>query len=109
MFLTPGTGRSILQRRSSVSNTLQAILDGLAVLGVAYLLIGIHIGEIKTDYTIMVLLLLGALSVAYDHYAIYRSNVNLTRKVYALFKAWVASFAFLFILAFLTKQSEHYS
>ncbi|MBK9022026.1 MAG: hypothetical protein IPL72_19475 [Sulfuritalea sp.] len=57
----------------------------------------------------MVLLLLGALSVAYDHYAIYRGNVNLTRKVYALFKAWVASFAFLFILAFLTKQSEHYS
>jgi putative colanic acid biosynthesis UDP-glucose lipid carrier transferase len=109
MFLTPGTGRSILQRRSSVSNTLQAILDGLAVLVVAYLLIGIHIGEITTDYTIMVLLLLGALSVAYDHYAIYRSNVNLTRKVYALFKAWVASFAFLFILAFLTKQSEHYS
>ena len=108
MFLTP-TGRSVLQRRSSISNTLQAGLDGLAVLGVAYWLIDYHIGELNADYTIMILLLMGALAVVYDHYAIYRSNANFTRKVFTLFKAWTATFAFLFILAFLTKQSEQYS
>lgn len=109
MFLTPGAGRSVLQRRSSISNTIQAGLDGLAVLGVAYWLVDFHIGELTADYTIMILLLMGALAVIYDHYAIYRSNANFTRKVYTLFKAWTATFAFLFIMAFLTKQSEQYS
>ena len=109
MFLTPGAGRSVLQRRSSISNTVQAGLDGLAVLGVAYWLVDYHIGELTADYTIMILLLMGALAVIYDHYAIYRSNANFTRKVYTLFKAWTATFAFLFIMAFLTKQSEQYS
>ena len=109
MFLTPGAGRSVLQRRSSISNTVQAGLDGLAVLGVAYWLVDYHIGELTADYTIMILLLMGALAVIYDHYAIYRSNANFTRKVYTLFKAWTATFAFLFIMAFLTKHSEQYS
>jgi putative colanic acid biosynthesis UDP-glucose lipid carrier transferase len=109
MFLTPGAGRSVLQRRSSISNTVQAGLDGLAVLGVAYWLVDYHIGELTAEYTIMILLLMGALAVIYDHYAIYRSNANFTRKVYTLFKAWTATFAFLFILGFLTKQSEQYS
>lgn len=109
MFLTPGSGRSVLQRRNSISNTLQPVLDGLAVLGVAYWLIDLHLGGLDTAYTILLLLLMGALAVAYDHYAIYRSNVNFTRKVFTLFKAWTAAFAFLFILGFLTKQSENYS
>lgn len=84
-------------------------MDGLAVLGVAYWLVDLEFGELTTDYTIMVLMLLGALAVVYDHYAIYRSNVDFTRKVFTLFKAWTATFAFLFILAFLTKQSDKYS
>lgn len=109
MFLTPGAGRSVLQRRNSISNTVQPVLDGLAVLGAAYWLIDMHLGELDTAYTILILLLMGALAVAYDHYAIYRSNANFTRKVFTLFKAWTAAFAFLFILGFLTKQSEHYS
>jgi putative colanic acid biosynthesis UDP-glucose lipid carrier transferase len=109
MFLTPGSGRSVLQRRNSISNTLQPVLDGLAVLGVAYWLIDLHLGALDTAYTILLLLLMGALAVAYDHYAIYRSNVNFSRKVFTLFKAWTAAFAFLFILGFLTKQSENYS
>jgi putative colanic acid biosynthesis UDP-glucose lipid carrier transferase len=109
MFLTPGAGRSVLQRRSSISNTVQAGLDGLTVLGVAYWLVDYHIGELTAEYTIMILLLMGALAVIYDHYAIYRSNANFTRKVYTLFKAWTATFAFLFILGFLTKHSEQYS
>lgn len=108
MLEVPGN-RSILQRRSSISNTIQAGLDGLAVLGVAYWLVDYHIGDLTADYTIMILLLMGALAVIYDHYAIYRSNANFTRKIYTLFKAWTATFAFLFIMAFLTKQSEQYS
>lgn len=109
MFLTPGGKRSVLQRRSSISNTIQAALDGLAVLGIGYWLIDANIGLLTADYTIMLLLLMGALAVVYDHYAIYRSNSSFTLKAFTMFKAWTASFAFLIMMAFLTKKSEDYS
>lgn len=99
----------LLQRRSSVSNAIQAGLDGIAVTGVAWYLINDQIGYITSDYVIMMLLLIGALAVIYDHYAIYRSNVGLSIKAFRLFKAWSATFCFLVVMAFLTKQSESYS
>lgn len=108
MFQSSGR-RSILQRRSSTSNTLQALLDGLAVMGVSWWLIVQQIGHLSSIYVIMLLMLLGALAVVYDHYAIYRKNVGLTLKAFRLFKAWTAAFAFLVAMAFLTKQSEEYS
>ncbi len=107
-LLTAGQ-RSVLQRRSSISSTLQTGLDGLAVIGIAYWLIDYHIGRITYEYTILLLLMMGVLAVAYDHYSIYRSTTNFTSKVFTLFKAWSITFAFLIMLAFLTKQSESYS
>jgi putative colanic acid biosysnthesis UDP-glucose lipid carrier transferase len=104
-----GSNRSVLQRRSSISNTIQALLDGIAVLGVTYALIDFHIGILTQDYLLMLLLLMGATAVVYDHYAIYRSNINMSSKAFRLFKAWTFSFAFLVMMAFLTKQSEQYS
>lgn len=109
MVFEPRSSRSLLQRRSSVSNAIQAGLDGIAVTGVAWYLIYDQIGYITSDYVIMLLLLIGALAVIYDHYAIYRSNVGLTIKAFKLFKAWSATFCFLVVMAFLTKQSENYS
>ena len=109
MFSTPGGNRSVLQRRSSISNTIQPALDGLAVLGVGYWLIDANIGLLTADYIIMLLLLMGALAVVYDHYAIYRSNTSFTLKAFVMFKAWTASFAFLIMMAFLTKKSEDFS
>ncbi|BDM23118.1 undecaprenyl-phosphate glucose phosphotransferase [Pseudomonas sp. LRP2-20] len=99
----------MLQRRSSVSNAVQAGLDGIAVTSVAWYLIYDQFGYITSDYVIMLLLLIGALAVIYDHYAIYRSNVGLSVKAFRLFKAWSATFCFLVVIAFLTKQSETYS
>ena len=104
-----GGKRSVLQRRSSISNTVQAGLDGIAILGISYGLIDYHIGVLTQDYLIMLLLLMGALAVVFDHYAIYRSNANATSKAFRLFKAWTVTFAFLVMMAFLTKQSEQYS
>ncbi|RWU21409.1 undecaprenyl-phosphate glucose phosphotransferase [Pseudomonas alkylphenolica] len=109
MVFEPRSSRSLLQRRSSVSNAIQAGLDGIAVIGVAWYLIYDQIGYITSDYVIMLLLLIGALAVIYDHYAIYRSNVGLSIKAFRLFKAWSATFCFLVVMAFLTKQSEKYS
>ena len=109
MVLEPRSSRSLLQRRSSVSNAIQAGLDGIAVTGVAWYLIYDQFGHITSDYVIMLLLLIGALAVIYDHYAIYRTNVGLSIKAFRLFKAWSATFCFLVVMAFLTKQSETYS
>lgn len=109
MVFEPRSSRSLLQRRSSVSNAIQAGLDGIAVTGIAWYLIYDQFGYITSDYVIMLLLLIGALSVIYDHYAIYRSNVGLSIKAFRLFKAWSATFCFLVVMAFLTKQSETYS
>lgn len=109
MVFEPRSSRSLLQRRSSVSNAIQAGLDGIAITGVAWYLINDQIGYITSDYVIMLLLLIGALAVIYDHYAIYRTNVGLSIKAFRLFKAWSATFCFLVVIAFLTKQSESYS
>ena len=109
MTIQLASRRSVLQRRSSTSNTLQACLDGLAVIGVAWWLVQWHIGYLAPAYVILLLLLLGALAVVYDYYGIYRSNAGFTLKAFRLFKAWSATFAFLLVMAFLTKQSEQYS
>ncbi|MCY4126437.1 MAG: sugar transferase, partial [Pseudomonas sp.] len=109
MVFEPRSSRSLLQRRSSVSNAVQAGLDGVAVTGIAWYLIYDQFGYITSDYVIMLLLLIGALAVIYDHYAIYRTNVGLSIKAFRLFKAWSATFCFLVVMAFLTKQSETYS
>jgi putative colanic acid biosysnthesis UDP-glucose lipid carrier transferase len=109
MIFEPNSTRSVLQRRSSTSIVIQAGLDCIAVTGVAWFLINYHIGFITQSYVILLLLLLGALAVVYDHYAIYRSNVGFTVKAFKLLKAWTATFGFLVAMAFLTKQSEQYS
>ena len=105
----PGGKRSVLQRRSSISNTLQPALDGMAVLGITYALINYHIGFLTADYLIMLLLLMGGLAVVYDHFGIYRSNASVTSKAIKIFQAWTVCFAFLVMMAFLTKQSEQFS
>jgi putative colanic acid biosysnthesis UDP-glucose lipid carrier transferase len=107
--MIPGGKRSVLQRRSNITNTIQAALDGLAIIGITWWLVDYHIGLFNSDYVIMLLMLVGALAVVYDHYAIYRSNANVTLKSLTLFKAWTVTFAFLVMMAFLTKQSEQYS
>lgn len=108
MFAT-NKPKSVLQRRSSVSNTIQAGLDGLAVIGVTIGLVEYNIGALTYEYTILLLLLMGILAFVYDRYALYRSNTNFTGKVVVLLKAWTITFLLLLLLAFLTKQLEIYS
>ena len=109
MFTQPNKPRAVLQRRSSVSNTIQAGLDGIAVMGVTLGLIYYQIGGLTYEYTVFLLLLMGTLAVVYDRYALYRSNSNFTGKVVVLLKAWTIAFLVLLLLAFLTQQIETYS
>ncbi len=104
--------RAILQRRNNLSNKIQQLLDGMAVIGVTWGLVQYHyfyIGGISSPYMMMLLVLLGILAITYDKFAIYRSNGSFLDKAIDLLKAWTITFLFLIVLAFLTKQTEIYS
>ncbi|MCG8058844.1 MAG: undecaprenyl-phosphate glucose phosphotransferase, partial [Candidatus Thiodiazotropha endolucinida] len=53
--------------------------------------------------------LLGSMSVIYDRMNIYRHHGTMTKKAFKLLKAWSSAFAFLLLLAFVTKYTETYS
>jgi putative colanic acid biosynthesis UDP-glucose lipid carrier transferase len=104
--------RAILQRRNNLSNTIQQLLDGMAVIGVTWGLVKYHffyIGGITSPYMVMLLVLLGILAITYDKFAIYRSNGSFLDKATDLLKAWSITFLLLIVIAFLTKQTETYS
>jgi putative colanic acid biosynthesis UDP-glucose lipid carrier transferase len=109
MALSSQPPRSILKRRSSISTAAQALLNAAAVMGLAYYLIRQHIGPLNADYTVLLLLLLGGMGVAYDQFGLYRSNSSHTRKALTLFKAWTLVFGFLLVIGFATKQTDVYS
>ena len=101
--------RSVLQRRRSLINVLQPLLDGLAIIGVAWFFTNLNIGYLTQDYIIFMLVLLGLVSVTYDRFAIYRTSSSFYRKLFSLFNAWSISFLALFVVGFLTNQSYIYS
>lgn len=99
---------AVIRRRSSIAD-LQAVLDGLVVVGLCYMLISRHIGALTARYTVFVFLLLCTLGLMYDVFGIYRKNANFTRKALDLLQAWSLTFVVLIALGFLTKQAESFS
>jgi len=97
--------RPVLQRRSSVAD-LRPLLDGLAVLALSHWLIVLNVGALTAEYTVMVVLLLGALGLLYDAFSIYRTSASFTRKALHILQAWTLAFAVLLALAFATRHSE---
>ena len=109
MLDTRSSGRSLLQRRNSLSNTFQAVFDGLLVIVLVVGLSFIYNGMLTIQYMIMAVVLLGIMAVVYDRFGIYRLNGGMTQKLLTLGKAWSISFGILFLLAFLTKSTGIYS
>jgi putative colanic acid biosynthesis UDP-glucose lipid carrier transferase len=109
MVLSKRPSRSILKRRGSISTAVQTVLDLVAVLGVALLLIQQQIGGLTPEYSVMLLLLAMSMLFAYDQFGVYRSNSSFTRKALTLFKAWSLAFGFLLVVGFATKQTDTFS
>ena len=101
--------RSLLRRRRGASALLNALADGVAVIGIGWWLTIRHVGFITLEYELLLLLLLGALGVVYDQFGIYRRFRGFTSKALALLQCWTLSFLILTLLGFLTKQGENYS
>jgi putative colanic acid biosynthesis UDP-glucose lipid carrier transferase len=102
------TRPAVIQRRSSITE-VQAVLDGVVILALCYLLITRHIGALTAEYTVLVFLLLSTLGLVYDVLGIYRKSASLTRKALDLLQGWALTFFLLIALGFLTKQTETYS
>ncbi len=101
--------RSILKRRGSISTAVQALLDLIAVMGLALLLIRNQIGGLTAEYSVMLLLLAIGMLFAYDQFGVYRSNSSFARKALTLFKAWSLAYGFLLAVGFATKQTDTFS
>ncbi|HPV44351.1 MAG TPA: undecaprenyl-phosphate glucose phosphotransferase [Methylotenera sp.] len=105
------SSKTLLQRRSNLSQILQQFLDSAAVIGITLGLMQLHADQIgqTAPYIIMLLMLLGNMAITYDKFAIYRSNASFADKALNLLKAWMFTFLLLIVLGFLTKQSHIYS
>jgi putative colanic acid biosynthesis UDP-glucose lipid carrier transferase len=88
---------------------LQALLDGLSVVILILALPFVFHGKLSSHYIILALALLGSMSVIYDRMNIYRHHGTMTKKAFKLLKAWTSAFAFLLLLAFVTKYTETFS
>ena len=94
--------RSLLQRRKSLTTTLQALIDGLIVLATVYYAFYNAQGFINTIDAVFMITLLAIMGVTYDQMGIYRRFGGLIRSARKLFFAWSVSFAitlFIFIMA----------
>lgn len=83
--------RSLLQRRNSLSNTFQSLLDAFVVLSLFVLLAQYLVGLVSYGHVIFVLVLLGAMAVCYDFFGIYRRHRTNFGKALDLLKAWSVS------------------
>lgn len=106
------TNKTLLQRRSSVSNMFQQAIDGISIIAVSWALIKYNYDSVATltdFYLVMIFALLGVLAITYDRFGIYRSNSHFSMKAVLLFKAWTVAFLVLLAIAFLAKQTNVYS
>ena len=96
------SNRSLLQRRKSLTTTLQALIDGLIVLLTIYYAIYLVQGFINTIDAVFMITLLAIMGVTYDQMGIYRKFGGFFSSTRKLFFAWSISFAitlFIFIMA----------
>ena len=94
--------RSLLQRRKSLTTTIQALIDGLIVLLTVYYALYNAQGFISTLDAVFMITLLAIMGVTYDQMGIYRQFGGYIKSARKLFFAWSASFAitlFIFIMA----------
>jgi putative colanic acid biosynthesis UDP-glucose lipid carrier transferase len=94
--------RSLLQRRKSLTTTLQALIDGLIVLLTVYYALYNVQGFVSTLDAVFMITLLAIMGVTYDQMGVYRQFGGLIGAARKLFFAWSASFAIaclIFIMA----------
>ncbi|HEB55492.1 MAG TPA: undecaprenyl-phosphate glucose phosphotransferase [Gammaproteobacteria bacterium] len=101
--------RPILQRRSSLFSTIQALADAVLVGGLALGMSWLQFGGLPREYLALCVLLLMTMGIVYDRMGVYRNFRGIRSKSILLLKAWSAVFGFLLSVGFLLKTSEFFS
>jgi putative colanic acid biosynthesis UDP-glucose lipid carrier transferase len=101
--------RPLLQRRNSLTNTFQSLLDAFLVLSLFVLLSREAIGALAYADIIFALILLGSMAVTYDYFGIYRQNRSKWRKTADLAKAWLLSLMSTLIVFYFLHALEYVS
>jgi len=102
-------GKPLLQRRNTVSNVMQSLVDALLVIGFFVFMVYASIGAISHNHLIFSLLLLGTMAVSYDLFAIYRKNRSAFGKAVDLCKAWSLSVLISVSLLYMLMLLQHMS
>ena len=101
--------KSLLQRRKSLMSTLQALIDGLIVLGTVYYAFVNAQGFFTTIDAVFMITLLAVMSVTYDQMGIYRQFGGLIRSIGKLFFSWAISFAITLFIFIMAQYFNHFS
>ncbi|MCP4981597.1 MAG: undecaprenyl-phosphate glucose phosphotransferase [Gammaproteobacteria bacterium] len=101
--------RSLLQRRKSLTTTLQAMIDGLIVLGTVYYAFYNAQGFLSTLDAVFIITLLAIMGVTYDQMGIYRQFGGLIRSARKLFFAWSVSFAITLLIFIMAQYFDQFS
>ena len=101
--------RPILQRRSSLFSTIQALADAVLVGGLALGMSWLQFGGLPREYLALCVLLLMTMGIVYDRMGVYRNFRGVRSKSVLLLKAWSAVFGFLLSVGFLLKTSAFFS
>jgi putative colanic acid biosynthesis UDP-glucose lipid carrier transferase len=102
--------RPLNRGSSSLSTTLQAGLDGLAVIAITWgATVIVNDGVFSLDYVLALLALMATMAVSYDQFGVYGQHGSFTAQSLALLRAWLVSFALLLLLAFALKVTATYS
>jgi putative colanic acid biosynthesis UDP-glucose lipid carrier transferase len=101
--------RPLLQRRKSLTTTLQAMIDGLFVLLTVYFSFYSFQGSISILDAIFLVILLAIMGITYDRMGIYRLYGNFISSAQKLFFAWSISFAASLFIFFMAQYFEQLS
>lgn len=84
-------GKPLLQRRNTLSNVFQSLVDAFLVLAFYVGLVLLSAGSISIYHLIFALMLIGLMALSYDFLGIYRKNRPLLGKAFDLMMAWFSS------------------
>lgn len=102
-------GRPLLQRRNSLTNVLQSLMDAFIVLSIFVGLMMSMVGSISYHHVLFALIIMVAMAAVYDYFGIYRRNSSFFRKIIQLSKAWLISLMISLSLVYLLQVLQYIS
>lgn len=101
--------RPLLQRRNTLSNALQSLVDAFLVLASYTALVLSSAGSISIYHLIFALMLIGFMALCYDFIGIYRKSRPLLGKAFDLLMAWFASLMVSTVVLYLLTSIQYLS